>query len=884
MKATKTTDLSTDKKLLDQCLESLITCKYFGTMTPKVLREVLMQSTYMEVPAGTTLIYETSSENDIFFLLEGSLAVSSEGKVILRLNSLGDIVGEFALVSDEPRSADVTTEKNSRLIQVSSNVMAIAQDDRELAIQFLTVFSHIMAAKLRETSDRARLYEDAVLEAQEIATSHTKLESEIQEKLQQIRLYSKVIETTKDAVIVTDFTGVVQQFNPAAEWVFPQLKEKKGKKGKIKSTTILQLVEGFDLSTYKQGNLVAPWRGEWQQKDELAENTIVYQVTVTPIPGSSEGQVVGVAYQLRDISIQKAQERAIEAKNEEVRKGLVELEATYQELQRSDKLKAETLSVVSEELSSPVRKLLAFSEKLIAEITATDSTVYESIISLQEQGHYIKAIADNISHLLDIQKNFQSINTTQVDLTDLLEEIQRDLTPLANQRKITFEQDLGTLPLILLADREQLRMVLNLLLEQALLVSAPKSKIQLKSPTSTESPHIPLEIFYDGPNFANMKPMSGESQGRFAAMVGLPLARKVISQAQGNLQFLGDNEHAQIHLVLPRSQKEGSDRSNRIMILDFQDMDRMITQGVIEHLWEDAVLFSTADPFEFLDNYEDFLPDLVILDPQLADSSWQNHRILSSLIQNRRHTCPVLSLSNLYKDFSERTVAVERGVTDFLAKPYSIFDLRFKVKSMLQSHRKEETLHANMDQAQKQAFTDGLTKLANRKNFDGFLETQLNYSRQTQKPCSLIMLDIDNFKFYNDTHGHQNGDEVLKVVAKVLSKSVRSSDLAARYGGEEFVLVLPETKKEMAVVIAEKVRRAINDSDIPHSSEQPLGVLSASFGVATFDDDASTDEELIKAADVCLYKAKQEGRNTVIAAESEKPSKSTRQAAGTQAK
>jgi diguanylate cyclase (GGDEF)-like protein len=131
----------------------------------------------------------------------------------------------------------------------------------------------------------------------------------------------------------------------------------------------------------------------------------------------------------------------------------------------------------------------------------------------------------------------------------------------------------------------------------------------------------------------------------------------------------------------------------------------------------------------------------------------------------------------------------------------------------------------------------------------------------------LILLDIDNFKHYNDTNGHQLGDEILRGVSRVLAKSVRSSDLAARYGGEEFVVVLPETRKDMAAVIAEKMRRAIQESDFPKADTQPLGYVSASFGVATFDEDAESGESLLKAADECLYRAKDLGRNRVVRAE-----------------
>jgi diguanylate cyclase (GGDEF)-like protein len=361
-------------------------------------------------------------------------------------------------------------------------------------------------------------------------------------------------------------------------------------------------------------------------------------------------------------------------------------------------------------------------------------------------------------------------------------------------------------------------------------------------------------------------PVNLKEQNRMSLLIGLPLARKVISQYQGSLQFLKDGEVTRIWVLLPRTQKEGDQRPNRIMIVDEREIDRLIIRGVIEHQWPGSVILETEDPFELLENYDDFRPDLVIVDPDISEPGWTNHRVIASLVQDRRHACPVLAVSALYQDFAERTIAIERGVSDFLAKPYSIFDLQFKVNTLIQSHRKEESLHQNMDLAQRQAFTDGLTKLANRKHFDGFLETQINYSRQTKKPCSLIMIDVDNFKHYNDTNGHQLGDEVLKGIARILQGSVRASDLPARYGGEEFAIVLPETKKEMAVVIAEKVRRTVAEHEFPNGGKQPLGFVSASFGVSTFGEDAEDAESLIKAADDCLYLAKERGRNIVVRA------------------
>jgi diguanylate cyclase (GGDEF)-like protein/PAS domain S-box-containing protein len=853
--------LSRHAALLEGIVATLMGCRYFQTMKPAVLRDVLKKGTYLEVPGDTQLIREAALDDDIYFLLDGALKVLSGEKLIIRLNTPGDIVGEFAVVSDSPRSADVVTEGECKLVRISSAVIKRGKSDPARTIQFYTLFSHIMAAKLNETSRRAKLYEDAVLEAREIASSNTRLESEIADKLHEILLYSKVIESSSEAMLVTDMAGRIQRFNPAAARMFPAL----GKRRRA-VLTLNELVKDFDLAEYRDQAPGTEWQGEWTRGGE--EDLLVLQASITPVM-DSDGTLIGIAHQLRDVSLQKAQERAIAKKNEEIKKTLLDLEATYQELQRSDRLKTETLQVVSNELNGPIRKIIALTGKLAQgyqELSADQ--VSADLAAVQEQGEYLKIISDNIAYLIDLQAEFSSSGSQTVDLSEVISEVCRDLGFWAGRKAITVDLKLPEEPMTMGADPRQIKVALNLLLEQAMMVSQANSTITVEGQLLPQSQQVHLEVAYNGPSFHHIAPNTGDSQGRMGLLIGLPLARKVISQYQGSLQFLGTHQRARISILLPRTQKEGDERPNRIMIFDEEDMDRLIVRGVIEHLWPDSVVLASHDPFELLDTYEDFRPDLVILDPLITQQpGWANHRLVAALVQHRRHVCPLFALSALYKDFAERTIAVERGVTDFLAKPYSIFDLRFKIKSLLQSHRKEESLHQNMDQAQKQAYTDGLTRLANRKHFDGFLETQINYSRQTKKPCSLILLDIDNFKHYNDTNGHQLGDEILKGVARVLAKSVRSSDLAARYGGEEFVVVLPETRKDMAAVIAEKMRRTIQETEFPKAESQPLGFISASFGVATFDEDAESGESLLKAADECLYRAKHLGRNRVVRAE-----------------
>jgi diguanylate cyclase (GGDEF)-like protein len=126
---------------------------------------------------------------------------------------------------------------------------------------------------------------------------------------------------------------------------------------------------------------------------------------------------------------------------------------------------------------------------------------------------------------------------------------------------------------------------------------------------------------------------------------------------------------------------------------------------------------------------------------------------------------------------------------------------------------------------------------------------------------SAIMLDVDHFKHYNDTNGHPEGDRVLARMADILRDSVREQDVCCRYGGEEFLIVLPNTGRERALTIAERIRQAIERAPFPFEETQPMGRITASLGVASFPVHAPTAEELIQCADQALYLAKHQGRN-----------------------
>jgi diguanylate cyclase (GGDEF)-like protein len=160
--------------------------------------------------------------------------------------------------------------------------------------------------------------------------------------------------------------------------------------------------------------------------------------------------------------------------------------------------------------------------------------------------------------------------------------------------------------------------------------------------------------------------------------------------------------------------------------------------------------------------------------------------------------------------------------------------------------------------------TDEKTKLFNYRYFKSQMRSEIARAKRFREPLSLIMLDVDKFKVYNDTNGHLLGDEVLKKVARLMKEECRETDIPARFGGEEFSVLLPRTDKSEAVMIAERIRKSIEDAVFVNQEAQPGGNLTASLGVATFPNDASDEESLVSSADIALYDAKHKGRNRVV--------------------
>jgi len=205
---------------------------------------------------------------------------------------------------------------------------------------------------------------------------------------------------------------------------------------------------------------------------------------------------------------------------------------------------------------------------------------------------------------------------------------------------------------------------------------------------------------------------------------------------------------------------------------------------------------------------------------------------------------------------------LEEGAYDYITKPFDINEVRIIVKRAAERYRllnevKETKIYQQL------AITDGLTEVYNRHYFNQTLPKELERAKRYKNPFSFLMLDIDNFKNFNDDHGHLAGDWALKRVSQVIMGSVRIPDMVFRYGGEEFAVVLPETNKPDAIVVAERMRANVSLTRFMDSRFMPTQQLTISIGVCTFPVDAQNFREVIENADKYLYSAKRLGRNKV---------------------
>ncbi len=313
-------------------------------------------------------------------------------------------------------------------------------------------------------------------------------------------------------------------------------------------------------------------------------------------------------------------------------------------------------------------------------------------------------------------------------------------------------------------------------------------------------------------------------------------------------------------------------KNTRVLVVDDEESLRGIVTQVLSEDGHDVTEASSAE--EALEIFQKGSYPLVISDIKMSGMS--GIELLQEIKKLNTDTQFIIMTS--YASLDTVITAMRHGAYDYLIKPFEDIDLVTAVASraiekiqLIKENQqlvkelllKNDDLKKANERLVEMAVRDGLTGLYNHRYFQESLALEVVRSLRYGHRFSLLFIDVDNFKHYNDAHGHLEGDRLLIKLSQTVKEQLRGSDIVARYGGEEFVIILPETTREDATQIAEHIRTSVAEFPFKGREIQTTGNITISMGVATFPDDGSDGTSLIKHADDLLYKAKNSGRNKV---------------------
>ncbi|RCJ39567.1 diguanylate cyclase response regulator [Nostoc minutum NIES-26] len=304
-------------------------------------------------------------------------------------------------------------------------------------------------------------------------------------------------------------------------------------------------------------------------------------------------------------------------------------------------------------------------------------------------------------------------------------------------------------------------------------------------------------------------------------------------------------------------------QADQSLVLIVDDEPFIRTQLRLSLQCEGYQTAEAQDGREALTVFDQLHPDIVLLDAIMPDMDGFDCCTQLQSLDSGKNT-PILMITGL-EDQESVDRAFEVGAIDYVTKPIHWPVLRQRVRRLIQQSQLQQQLEAANRELQRLVTIDELTQVANRRRFEEYCAQEWQRMAREQLPLSLILCDVDFFKSYNDTYGHQAGDRCLQEIAKAIRNTVkRPADLVARYGGEEFVVILPTTNTEGAIVLAETICSAVKILAIPHRNSQVSSYVTISAGVSTEIPGTDSDfQAMITAADRALYQAKTEGRDRV---------------------
>jgi diguanylate cyclase (GGDEF)-like protein len=582
-----------------------------------------------------------------------------------------------------------------------------------------------------------------------------------------------------------------------------------------------------------------------------------------------------------------ATEAHLERTTQDLYAARVAIDRLTGELEELNRAKEQFIANVNYELRAPLTAILGFCEVLRDTAYGPLNPVQVDFLQqIEAGGQELMRVVNDLMSLSRLAYGNDALTMREFDAARLFASLESVFAPVAARRGVKFAVRCDAGVGAITGDEERLREAVSHLLDNAFKFTPTSGEVWLTGdviygPGGAQSVEISVQDTGIGITpeqrqrvfqaFAHAEASFSRPPG---LGVGLAIAGRIVALHGARLALESEpNQGSRFSFALPQTFSAQARYRPLVMVLESSRETVELLRVILEAEGFDVFCpmtegtEGTASYAALVESVARRLPDVLVLD---TEAPYGNGFDICQEIKRRESTrhIPILMLT-VKESLTEKLRGLESGATDVLAKPVNRKELTARLRALISQKREYETILKEYTLAQRRALTDGLTGLFNHSYFAETLDRQTEIAHREGQPLTIILFDVDRFKLYNDTNGHEAGNALLRELAHVMERSFRRDDFLARYGGEEFVILLPNTSKEQGAALAERLRKRVEEQPFEGRETQPHGRVTISLGVASMPTDADTPKDLLELVDRALYRAKDGGRNRVCVVESD---------------